>query len=380
MKPPLWRFRVVTAGLVSLVCALVLEAGSYLYLNSQDRYVLRVFEQSDAGGVEGIGVKKHFEQVWQTPEFKVAVRTNNLGLREDRDYRGEEIDIGFFGDSHTFGHGVEVQERFSNILQGCFPYKNVFSFSYLNGWTTPHYYCFLKKHPQLAPDIAFVCLSLGNDLTCDMEETELAFDNSGELRSARSLSRKVTSRGFLVSKDTNRATLGLRKCWLGELLIREGLATELGIRPVPVKAVNAYPSPEFDRGLLDDTNRLGLQFVVRMKGELERQAKRLIVFLIPWGFHVGDYRSYHDPATTRDIRQHHYLTQAVTDWLTRHGVECIDPVPRFVQEESQGTRLYFASDMHLNAAGHRVAAGLMGEYLLSTAGQGHIINHGPKPP
>ena len=44
------------------------------------------------------------------------VRTNNIGLREDRDYYGQHVDIGFIGDSYTFGWGVEAGERYSSAI------------------------------------------------------------------------------------------------------------------------------------------------------------------------------------------------------------------------------------------------------------------------
>ena len=47
--------------------------------------------------------------------------------------------------SFTFGHGVSFGDRYSDKLRAYLPNKNILSFSYLNGWTTPHYYLFLKR-------------------------------------------------------------------------------------------------------------------------------------------------------------------------------------------------------------------------------------------
>ena len=109
------------------LCAL--ELLSYSILRKSTRAVLRIYEESDSGGVSNIGVKKNFEQKWKHEEFCVSVRTNNLGLREQQDYMGERIDVGFFGDSFTFGFGVEHGERYSDQLRKMFPDKTIVSFS-----------------------------------------------------------------------------------------------------------------------------------------------------------------------------------------------------------------------------------------------------------
>jgi hypothetical protein len=52
-----------------------------------------------------------------TGDFDVAVRFNQYGLRDSADLAHSTVDdIFFVGDSATFGHGVEEQQRYSNLV------------------------------------------------------------------------------------------------------------------------------------------------------------------------------------------------------------------------------------------------------------------------
>ena len=61
--------------------------------------------------------KENFQSTWSNREYSVSVETNNLGLRSDRKTDLQKTDVAFFGDSFTFGHGVEKEERFSEIVE-----------------------------------------------------------------------------------------------------------------------------------------------------------------------------------------------------------------------------------------------------------------------
>ena len=135
-------------------------------------------------------------------EFNTIIQTNNVGLREDKDFNGEKIDIGFVGDSFTFGHGVNYGERYSDLLRSYYPSKNILSLSRLNGWTTPHYYLFLKKNPQYIPHILIMGLFPYNDIHSDILGTNFIFDKEGELVSAKSSKTYVNDEGTLVRKDS----------------------------------------------------------------------------------------------------------------------------------------------------------------------------------
>lgn len=72
----------------------------------------------------GFGIRRHSPDVstWHTtPDYQVAVRTNSMGIRSDREYAKEKADgviriIGL-GDSYTFGFGVTVEDTFLYRLE-----------------------------------------------------------------------------------------------------------------------------------------------------------------------------------------------------------------------------------------------------------------------
>ncbi len=59
---------------------------------------------------------------WRTSgDFDVSVNINEYGLREKKELTdSDEDDVFVVGDSFSFGHGVEEEERFSNVMQNLF--------------------------------------------------------------------------------------------------------------------------------------------------------------------------------------------------------------------------------------------------------------------
>lgn len=356
-------FILMAVGLACLISLPLAEVGAAIYLGHKDRYALRVFVEGQAGTVEGIEVRKGFQQVWKYPEFEVTVRTNNIGLREDFDYHGEAIDVGFYGDSFGFGHGVEAGERYSDLLRQRLPGKYVVSYSYVNGWAPPHYYVFAKRNPGLLPEIGVVGLFLGNDLSCDITETKVIFEG-GEPTKAVPLLREVDPRGYLVSKDLNPTTRLIRSTYFGQMLIRKRHLRKIGIEPKYAFGANAPPPRSFHEGVLDATSVEGLGYLERLQGLFVANKKRLVVFLIPPGFYVGDYGGTDlDPETLQRVRAQSPATEAVAEWLRKHGIECVDPVPRFQALEQEGERLYYEYDGHWTRRGHQAAADVLADYL-----------------
>lgn len=341
---------------LALVSAFV-ELGSFLYFKSLiGDGALAIFTEPEPGMIQGI--KKNYSQRWKQPEFTVTVKTNNIGLREDMDYHGEKVDIGFYGDSFTFGHGVDYGQRYSDLLRPHFPGKNIMSFSYLNGWTTPHYYVFMKKHPALLPDIAVIGLFPSNDLDTDMKETVITTDDAGDTVGVGCPKRAFDPLGFCETRYAHFDFL--RRCWFGKLTLKAG-------RDVFFRQFGDVDGlvSDMERGALNETHLLGLSYLKKMKDYLEARQKRLIVFLI----FRGDYAGYYPRFAGSDIgefRERQVLPKTIMAWCEANGIECIDPTPEFKAIEGRGTRLYFEYDEHWNANGHREAAGILAGYLKKT--------------
>src|SRR5262245_7328541 len=84
-------------------------------------------------------LKPKYSQRWTTDEFDISVRTNSGGFREDKDFRLNDIDVAFCGDSFTFGLGVDVDQRYTNIFAKHFPAQRVANLAYICGYEPEHY-------------------------------------------------------------------------------------------------------------------------------------------------------------------------------------------------------------------------------------------------
>ena len=203
-------------------------------------------------------------------------------------------------------------------------------------------------------------------MTCDIEETELIFDDDQKLISVNAINQEIHPKGFFVTIDHNPITNSFRKSSFGELLLRKKLLQKLGIVPDLAQGANVYPPIEFDHGELNETNKVGLEFILKLHKFQTDQNKRLVVFLIPYNFYVGEYGSYVSPEAAQDIRENQYLPKTIMRWCQTNGVECANPIPYFKKLEREGTRLYFRYDDHWNKAGHAAAAEVLYDYLSET--------------
>jgi len=377
---PLFSFAAVL-----VVCSGILELGAYLAL----RYVLKqptpvlsgealegtvhIFDRSSS--ILPCGVKQHYKQVFRTNEFYTTVKTNNVGFREEKDYAGEAIDIGFVGDSFTFGHGVEFGERYSDLLRGYFPGKSIFSYSYANGSAPPHYYLFLRRNPQYVSKVVVMGLYLGNDLTDDMEDMEFHLDANGEVSAIGSRSTEISEEGAEVTRfyaKHRRFFNLLDRFHFGRLSLLAIERLTGKYRRLRDAGSPRALSP-FHRGQLDRNNLLGLGYVRKLSRYVESKGSRLVVFMIPEAFCIGDYRGCvqwqpYTPDLCRELREKRYLQTALGNWFRENEVEYMDPTDRFQTLEGRGTRLYFESDPHWTREGHRAAAELLHEYLLGASG------------
>jgi len=277
-------------GISLAICLVVSELGSHIALRylieqthnydiPEESRQLRIFtNESDPWGV-----KRNFKQKFVRKEFETIVKTNNIGIREERDYHGEKIDIAFVGDSFTFGYGVNHGERYSDLLRTYWPEKNILSLSYLNGFTTPHYYLLLKRNPQLIPEILIMGLFPYNDLTTDIEGIDFVLNDDGELGSTRTAVH-ANDKGMLVDVGYSKNVIieFLSNTSIGRLLL-----VGKGLMDGSYQKNKSDKVEPFYLGKLSQTNLVGLEYVQRLKHYLENQNCRLIVFLIPKSWLVG---------------------------------------------------------------------------------------------
>jgi len=301
---------------------------------------------------------------WSREEFDVQIRTNSIGLREDFEVDINEVRVAFFGDSFTFGHGVNVGERYTNVFaekSSDFKATEVVSMSYKNGFQPEHYEYLIRNTKELRPDIYVVGLYLGNDLDADVKET--IYDvKSNKLHLPY---RLVQSKGQTRVNPTTLAepfkSLS-RYSFTGTLLTK--LIGRTDFRRFMFKdgfeGPNAANAVELEVGEADLNLNRALQSIVRLDQIAEDRSGRLVVLLIAQNFYFGDSNPHlhRDLVGKEDqIRNGNNLLKQLSDFCRDKNLNCLDPSPILDRDD------FFSKDAHWNPSGHQKVGIYLSEKL-----------------
>lgn len=378
------RLAVILAPLILIiitlaVCELLLRAWFNLFpplnysLLPPEKAALHMFLPSAQGGF--YASKPDYRQKFLNHEFSIDVQTNNIGLREERDYDGQPVDIAFIGDSFTFGWGVQAGQRYSDGVRESFPGLEVFSYSYPNGHAPIYYLSYLQNHPELMPRVLVLGLFAFNDLASDTEDALVVRDpQTGRIHSVGSKTLKVNRQGFIVTRDdTTPAFPSL--AWLARHTAIGRTVKVVGQR---IKApAGAQEKPDtikpLDLGQFDETALTALGHIVEINELAESMGSSLVVLYIPFASEVNDYPiCQYSEAACKEIREKERLPLALELWAEQENIHFINPLARFKRIEAEGQPLYYNLDGHWNRQGHGAAASLVTEYLSS---QGLLETH-----
>ncbi|MDP2598803.1 MAG: hypothetical protein Q8P49_03160 [Candidatus Liptonbacteria bacterium] len=146
-------------------------------------------------------------------EFSVNIKTTAQGFRDAKIYQvpkpANTFRILMLGDSFTFGHGVEMEQTFSKVLEKSLNEKydgagksfEVINAGYASGFTWDEHYLFLKERGlRYQPDLVVVNAWAGNDLTDILGHEYPKLDSQGLPAKIVSKTMFVDSKGFLETK------------------------------------------------------------------------------------------------------------------------------------------------------------------------------------
>ena len=267
-----------------------------------------------------------------TGDYDVEVRFNALGLRDAKSLNASTPDsIVVVGDSFAFGWGVEEPQRFSNLVQERLsrPVFNISAPADFEGYGHLLRYA-EKNRATIGTLIVSVCME--NDLRVyEGPEVVTATPEIGDVKAFLS---EHSATYFLVTTALHRTP------WLVGLAVRLGLV-------VPNFA-EVEESEISDGAVTSSSRRLR-----RLIGE-----RRAVVLIIPsralW---VGTAQHRQQAARAHDL---------FIRLLGQAGLAVVDVRQRF-EREGHPLAYHFATDGHWNAAGHRIAADALEEYLRSIA-------------
>jgi len=335
------------------------------FLLPAEKAALHFFTPSDEGGF--YAVQPNFRQTFINHEFKLEVRTNNIGLREDMDYHGEPVDIGFIGDSFTFGWGVEAGERYSDIVGGAFPEQLVLSYSYPNGHAPAYYLSYLQHHPDMMPKVLVLGLFAFNDLASDTADAEIQINpESGLIQTVGSRGYKVDTNGFIVNKDEIPPRLFSAAWFIRNTAIGRTYNVakyKLKASPDPVKKPDEIKP--LDLGQWDETALMALDQIKEIDELANQHNSTLVIFYIPFASVINDYPTCtYSVSSCEKIRESNALGTSLANWASENEIHFIDPVNDFRSREQAGEKLYYYYDGHWTPKGHKAAGNLIAQYLL----------------
>lgn len=371
------KFKITAIVIVGCVCISLLELGSWSILqiftkgNNEivtNRFIFKPMSEDGAFVPDRdwvLPIQENASFNWIRDEFDVNVRTNSIGLREDFEVGLKEIKVAFFGDSFTFGHGVNVEDRYTNVFANnttIFDADEIVSMSYKNGWQPEHYEYILRNTKDLNPDIYVIGLYLGNDLDSDVKETIYnvkenklflpyrLIQKTGQLRNNPNLlvePFKFLSNhsyfGTIVTKLIGRT--GFRR-----YLFKDGF-----------DGPNSTNSVDLELGKTDLKLNRAMRSVLRIDEIARQRNGKLVVLLIAQNYYFGDG----NPHLHRDLRNQlnqirngNNLLKQLKNFCNETSLNCVDPSPVLERLD------FFQNDAHWNVSGHQKAGIFLSKELL----------------
>lgn len=326
--------------------------------------------------------------LWHVPNMKMRhpavgskpwyVRTNSDGMRDDRDFPRSKPEgttrITVLGDSFTFGHSVEVDERYSNRLEREIPNLEILNFGLCSAGLDQHCLVYEQIASQWQSDILMVNPYLNNVGRCqltfhmfqgqhgqrrmtakpyfELQGDELVLRNvpvprelsrEDQERLAQVQAERATSRN--MEADPGRRFVQVVKQAVLDRDLKYWLLRALPIQPYPVYRSSDAPEWRLARAILE-----------RLRSSSEGKQPTMIVTPMPaWSVILNPklatyrdrYAEVHDPA---------------------RGIHVIDILPYFLELGFADRVRCFVSprDAHYSAFGHSVVARALAAELHKT--------------
>lgn len=352
-----------------LLFAIAAEGASYLLTKGARTEPLQLFEGIRLGDFV-LTMKSNYTGAFRTEEFDTTIKTNEGRYREEKDFDLKDLDVAFFGDSFTFGHGVNAVERYTDVFSSAFPGVKTASLAYAAGFEPEHYEYFFNAHPELAPKLVVVGLYLGNDLDSDVRETTIEKSPDGRITDVRIPYREVFE-GQLINVSTGKLRF-LRELAKHSYFMRYVLSTINQSRyrtylfDQSAVVPNTFNTVETEKGQFGELAFRALDSLVRLQTAVAQRGGRLAVLIIPQNFFFTSTANLHLNVALLGEREKlirgDNIKSAVVDFCARVSLFCLDPSSVLSEED------YFRSDAHWTRKGHAKIAAYLSEQVAAAGG------------
>ena len=337
-------FRCLLFVFIAVLSAAALELAIRIFLPMYNPSGMLEFRRNTDGIT--LGIKNFSGHQWtNTGDYNVSVEINRCGFRDAKDLRNsKETDVFVVGDSFGFGHGVEEEKRYSNVLQGMMD-KSVYNIS-INGADMDSYEDLIEYAKRNGATIKNIIIgvSMENDLR------NYDIPNIGNRTHRAPLSGRWNKTDFTVVKEWLAKHTALyhvfaRICYVNENLkgaaVKAGLIDEL----IDGHYYGNMPAKAYSEEVISSsTGRL-----CRLAGPFNET-----ILIIPSrGLWVGKNRA-------AEQKIHEKFATSVKE----SGLNAIDLRPIF-EESGDPMQYHFKHDGHWNEKGHLKAAEILkkGSYL-----------------
>jgi len=288
------------------------------------------------------GFKGYFAQ--NNGDFRVQVGVNEFGLRSKRPVSSANGQIWTFGDSMTFGFGVEADETYTELIDAKLK-VGAYNFSSPAGDVCSYQIMASRIDSGLRPRAVVVGLFVENDIrTYDCAASYKRHGRIETVPAAPNFVLSLPSIKFLLTKNSalyNFVAVSIKQVEvLNEALIGIGLVAREHVK-------KSHPSAEMTADMAAST-----------ASEIQNLRNRFpastpfVVLLIPARHDIRDNDDYY-----RDLRL------SAGKAIRKTGIPVVDPFPNL--RAAGFRRVHFVHDGHWSRVGHQIAAGTLVDWLQS---------------
>ena len=271
-------------------------------------------------------------------DFRVRITINDFGLRNPEPITEADNRAWIFGDSMTFGWGVEQQQMYSSLVTN---FSGVQTYNIASpGTNVCGYRALLDRMPEnLNPTAIVVGLVLENDV--------LRYNCASMARKSKDNTTFFQPITFIKFKRFisshfalyNFISVSLKRIpSIERVLIKIGLITEPHL-----DSQNNLESQ------LDFRIAITVKELVNLKSQLPEDTP-VAILIIPARFEIKDSSIYHKK-----------LREKIITSLNKLNITTIDPIEGFLKKGFAAT--HFPHDGHWNALGHKIAATAVSKWL-----------------
>ena len=353
----------LAVAVVSLAVSLLVAEGLVRVLYPQKLYFNITQWDPDVGFI----AIPNIESTVQHAEYTMHVRMNSHGLR-DREFSLEKpprtVRIGVFGDSFTFGEGVEVEETYPKLLEQLLNGDpqirstgwdvEVVNFGLGKTGTSHQLAWYFKEGEQYKLDIVLLGFLAGNDFSDNLAGVYVLRDgelihNSEAYSSIRTIQKVLYAIPFYRWLAEHSHLVNLARVVATHVHDRGRLA---GVAPAQVAAQNGN-----DQQVVELTLRLIEEF----RSRVQAQGSEFLLVNLP----ARGQKPLAAYESAGEIRQP-YIDQleVLQHALEERNIEMLDLVPTFMRLPVEP--YYYQLDGHMRPAGHEVVAATIHDQLLHT--------------